>query len=80
MRFKGMRRIAVIPARGGSKRLPSKNIVDFLGRPIIAYSIEAARECNLFNRVVVSTDDEYIARVSEQFGAETDRRPGLSTE
>ena len=70
-----MRRIAVIPARGGSKRLPSKNIVDFLGRPIIAYSIEAARECNLFNRVVVSTDDEYIARVSEQFGAETDRRP-----
>ncbi len=70
-----MRRIAVIPARGGSKRLPGKNIIDFLGRPIIAYSIEAARECGLFERVIVSTDDEDIARVSEQFGAETDRRP-----
>lgn len=50
--------IALIPARGGSKRLPRKNIIDFLGRPIIAYTIDAARESGCFARVTVSTDDD----------------------
>lgn len=67
--------LAVIPARGGSKRLPRKNVLDFLGRPIIAYSIEAALESGLFERVLVSTEDQEIAEVAERFGAETDERP-----
>jgi pseudaminic acid cytidylyltransferase len=61
--------VAVIPARGGSKRIPRKNIRDFLGKPIIAYSIETALESGLFDEVMVSTDDEEIARVAEMFGA-----------
>mgnify|MGYP000420426374 CR=1 FL=1 len=69
------RRCALIPARGGSKRLPGKNIIDFLGKPIIAYTIEAALRVGLFERVVVSTDDDEIARVAAQFGAEVDERP-----
>lgn len=63
--------LAVIPARGGSKRIPRKNIKLFSGRPIIAYSIEAARLCGLFDRIVVSTDDEEIAAVARAEGAET---------
>ena len=63
--------IAIIPARGGSKRIPRKNIKDFLGKPVIAYSIEAARNCGLFNRILVSTDDGEIAAVARQWGAET---------
>ena len=63
--------VAVIPARGGSKRVPRKNIRPFAGRPIIAYSIEAARECGLFDRIVVSTDDDEIAGVARDWGAET---------
>jgi CMP-N-acetylneuraminic acid synthetase len=70
-----MRRLAILPARGGSKRFPGKNIVDFFGRPIIAYTIEAALEAGLFERVVVSSDDPRILDVSRQFGAEVDRRP-----
>ena len=62
--------IAVIPARGGSKRIPRKNIKSFHGKPLIAYSIEVARECGLFDRVIVSTDDEEIAKVARDFGAE----------
>jgi pseudaminic acid cytidylyltransferase len=62
--------IAIIPARGGSKRIPKKNIKHFLGKPIIAYSIEAALESNLFDKVVVSTDDEEIAEVAKSFGSE----------
>ncbi len=62
--------IAIIPARGGSKRIPRKNIKEFLGKPIIAYSIEAALESNLFDIVMVSTDDEEIAEVAKRFGAE----------
>lgn len=62
--------IAVIPARGGSKRIPGKNIKSFLGKPIIGYSIEAALGSGLFDRVVVSTDSEEIAKVAQQFGAE----------
>ena len=69
-----MRRIALIPARGGSKRLPRKNILDFLGKPIIAWSIEAAQNTGLFERVVVSTEDEEIAQIAVQFGAEIDKR------
>jgi N-acylneuraminate cytidylyltransferase len=64
-------KIAVIPARGGSKRIPRKNIRPFAGKPIIAWSIEAALESGLFDRVIVSTDDEEIAEVSRQHGAET---------
>ncbi|MDC2981065.1 pseudaminic acid cytidylyltransferase [Gammaproteobacteria bacterium] len=62
--------IAIIPARGGSKRIPFKNIKDFNGKPIIAYSIEKAIESGLFDKVVVSTDSEKIAKVAEDFGAE----------
>jgi N-acylneuraminate cytidylyltransferase len=62
--------LAVIPARGGSQRIPRKNIRDFCGQPIIAYSIEAALDSGLFDRVMVSTDDEEIAAVARAFGAE----------
>lgn len=64
-----MKCLAIIPARGGSKRIPRKNIRDFLGKPIIAYSIQAALDSKLFDEVMVSTDDEEIARVAKQFGA-----------
>lgn len=64
-------KIAVIPARGGSKRIPRKNIREFCGKPIIAYSIEAALASGLFDQIVVSTDDEDIAAVARQFGAST---------
>lgn len=64
-----MSNIAIIPARGGSKRIPKKNIKFFLGKPIIAYSIEAAIKSNLFDEVMVSTDDKEIAEISEKFGA-----------
>lgn len=62
--------IAVIPARGGSKRIPRKNIKLFAGKPMIAYAIEAAQRCGLFAHVVVSTDDEEIAAIAKEFGAE----------
>lgn len=64
-----MRNIAIIPARGGSKRIPRKNIKDFLGRPIIAYSIEAALQSGMFDEVMVSTDDYEIAEIAVQYGA-----------
>lgn len=63
--------VAIIPARGGSKRIPRKNIREFCGKPMIAWSIEAALESGCFDRVIVSTDDEAIAEVARQFGAET---------
>jgi pseudaminic acid cytidylyltransferase len=62
--------IAIIPARGGSKRIPRKNIKYFHGKPIIAYSIEAAINSRCFDQVVVSTDDSEIAEVAKAFGAE----------
>ncbi len=62
--------IAVIPARGGSKRIPKKNIKDFFGKPLIAYSIEIALASKLFEKVIVSTDDEEIAAIAKQYGAE----------
>jgi pseudaminic acid cytidylyltransferase len=64
-----MGNIAIIPARGGSKRIPKKNIKLFLGKPIIAYSIETALESGLFDEVMVSTDDEEIAKIALQYGA-----------
>jgi N-acylneuraminate cytidylyltransferase len=64
-------KIAVIPARGGSKRIPRKNIKHFCGKPMIAWSIMAARESGLFNRIIVSTDDAEIAEVAKAWGAET---------
>ena len=63
-------RIAVVPARGGSQRIPRKNIRPFCGRPMIAWTLEAARTSGLFDRVLVSTDDSEIARVTEEWGAE----------
>lgn len=64
-----MHNLAIIPARGGSKRIPRKNIKDFLGKPIIAYSIEVALQCGLFDEVMVSTDDQEIAEISRKHGA-----------
>lgn len=64
-----MANLAIIPARGGSKRIPRKNIKAFLGKPIIAYSIEAALQSNLFDEVMVSTDDEEIAQIAKEYGA-----------
>lgn len=64
-----MKNLAIIPARGGSKRIPRKNIKSFLGKPMIAYSIEAALTTGLFDEVMVSTDDEEIAEISRQYGA-----------
>ena len=64
------RRIAIIPARGGSKRVPEKNILDFFGKPMIAWTIEAAKETGLFDRILVSTDDLKIASISKEWGAE----------
>ncbi len=65
-----MMKIAVIPARGGSKRIPRKNIKHFHGKPMIAYPIEAAITSGCFDKVIVSTDDAEIAEVAEQYGAE----------
>jgi|TARA_B110000908_G_C10263909_1_gene461790 N-acylneuraminate cytidylyltransferase len=64
-----MSNICIIPARGGSKRIPRKNIKVFLGKPIIAYSIQAALDSKLFDEVMVSTDDEEIAEIAKQYGA-----------
>jgi pseudaminic acid cytidylyltransferase len=62
--------VALIPARGGSKRIPRKNIKEFLGKPIIAYSIEAAITSGCFEKVLVSTDDDEIAKIARDYGAE----------
>jgi len=62
-------KVAIIPARGGSKRIPDKNVRDFLGKPIIAYSISAAQETGLFDEIIVSTDDEIIADTAKEWGA-----------
>lgn len=65
-----MKRIAIIPARSGSKGLKDKNIIDFCGKPLIAYSIEAALETGLFDHVIVSTDSEHYAEIAQHYGAE----------
>lgn len=63
------RNLAIITARGGSKRIPRKNIKEFCGRPILSYSIDAARSAGVFDEIMVSTDDEEIARIAQQYGA-----------
>jgi pseudaminic acid cytidylyltransferase len=67
--------ICIIPARGGSKRIPKKNIKDFLGKPLIAYSIEVAQQSNLFDQIIVSTDCKQIAKVATAYGAKVQIRP-----
>lgn len=64
-----MQSIAIITARGGSKRIPGKNIKEFCGKPIIAYSIEAAISSGIFDEVMVSTDSKVIANIARQYGA-----------
>lgn len=64
-----VKNLAIIPARGGSKRIPRKNIKDFCGKPIIAYTIKTALESELFDQVIVSTDDEEIKNIAESYGA-----------
>lgn len=72
-------RVAIIPARGGSRRIPKKNIREFHGRPIIAYSIAAARESELFDHVIVSSDDPKTRKIARQCGAMAiDRESKLS--
>ena len=61
--------IAIIPARGGSKRIPRKNIKNFMGKPMIAYAIEACLSSNIFDEVMVSTDDAEIAEIARSYGA-----------
>jgi len=65
-----MHAVAIIPARSGSKRIPGKNIKPFAGKPIIAYSIKAAKATGLFSRIIASTDSDEIAEVAKSFGAE----------
>lgn len=74
-----MEALCVITARGGSKRIPRKNVRDFCGKPIIAYSIEAALESGLFDEVMVSTDDEEIAQVARGCGAKVPFMRSAST-
>ncbi|MBA4741523.1 MAG: pseudaminic acid cytidylyltransferase [Azoarcus sp.] len=64
-------KLAIIPARGGSKRIPRKNIKPFCGKPMIAWSIEAARDSGCFDRIIVSTDDDEIAAIARAHGAQT---------
>lgn len=73
--LKNKKIIAIIPARGGSKRLPGKNIKKLVGKPLIGWTIEAALKSKYLHRVVVSTEDEKIAEVSKKFGAEIIKRP-----
>lgn len=70
-----MKIVAIIPARGGSKRLPNKNIMNLCGKPLIVYSIESALNSKLVNKTIVSTDDNNIARISRQYGADVIKRP-----
>ncbi|MCT7466008.1 acylneuraminate cytidylyltransferase family protein [Aliarcobacter cryaerophilus] len=67
--------LAIIPARGGSKRLPQKNILDLCGKPLISWSIEAALKSKYISKVVVSSDDEDILNISSNFGADIIKRP-----
>lgn len=67
--------LAIIPARGGSKRLPQKNILDLCGKPLIAWTIEASLKSKFITKTIVTSDDEEILRISKEFGAETIKRP-----
>lgn len=67
--------ICIIPARGGSKRIPRKNIKNFCGKPMLAYAIETAQASQLFERIIISTDDSEIADIARQYGADVLQRP-----
>jgi len=67
--------LAIVPARGGSKRLPRKNILDLNGKPLIAYSIEAGLQSKYIDKVIVTSDDEEILNISKEFGADIIKRP-----
>lgn len=67
--------IAIIPARGGSKRVPFKSIVDLAGRPLMAYTIKAAKESGIFDKIIVSTDNRRIAETAARYGAQVIKRP-----
>ena len=73
--YKGKTFLAIIPARGGSKRLPRKNILDLAGKPLIAWTIEAGLKSNYIDKVLVTSDDTEILMVAERFGAEIIERP-----
>jgi len=73
--YKNKTFLAIIPARGGSKRLPRKNVLDLNGKPLIAHSIEAGLNSKYIDKVVVSSDDEEILNISKEFGADTIKRP-----
>jgi len=73
--FKDKTILAIIPARGGSKGIPRKNVKDIGGKPLIAWTIEAAKKSKLLDRLVVSTEDSEIAEVSKKYGAEVIKRP-----
>jgi len=75
MSFQNKKILAIIPARGGSKGVPKKNIKLLLGKPLIAYTIEAALKSKYLDRIIVSTDDKKIAEISEKYGAEAIKRP-----
>ena len=62
--------ICIIPARGGSERIKNKNIIDFYGKPLIYYSIKAAKKSNIFSRIIVSTDSKKIMGIVKKYGAE----------
>ena len=64
-----MTSVCLIPARGGSKRIPRKNIKSFFGKPLIAWSIEAAKTAGIFDEIYVSTDDQEIAQIATSYGA-----------
>jgi CMP-N-acetylneuraminic acid synthetase len=67
--------IAIIPARGGSQRVPGKNLQEISGKPLVAWAIEVARESRIFSRIMVNSDDQEILEVAQRFGAEAYRRP-----
>jgi CMP-N,N'-diacetyllegionaminic acid synthase len=73
--YKNKTFLAIIPARGGSKRLPRKNVLDLCGKPLIAWSIEAGLESQYIDKIVVSSDDDDILEISEKFGSNTIKRP-----
>ena len=70
-----MKIISIIPARGGSKSIPKKNLIDFMGKPLIAQTIEQSLSTSMINRTIVSTDCQEIAGVAKKYGAEIFKRP-----
>lgn len=72
-----MTTVALIPARGGSKRLPRKNVIELAGKPLLAYPIDAARATGLFDEIYVSTEDEEIACIAKSYGAKVIERPNM---